>query len=113
MCQRAVRKAHHVVASRSYSIVHDVPRTTGSLPHNAPPSPAPRSVFNDAVNATRARNSWTKDEITEIYKTPLMDLAYAAVSTAICRLEHVTNLENRALYTDASTSQEPCSYVHS
>lgn len=65
--------------SRQYSIVHDVPRTTGSIPHTAPPSPAPASIFDQAVNATGPRNTWTKDEISEIYKVPLMELAYAAV----------------------------------
>jgi len=80
VCQRAARKAvQHITWQRNYSIVHDIPRVVGSIPHTAPPSPTPTSIFEDAVNASRARNNWTKDEISQIYKTPLMELAYAAV----------------------------------
>lgn len=78
MCQKAARRVHRIVSVRPYSIVHDVPRTSASIPHTAPPTPSPQSTFNDAVNATSPRNSWTKDEISQIYKTPLMELAYAA-----------------------------------
>jgi len=83
VCQRAARKAVQHITFRSYSIVHDVPRTSAAIPHTAPPSPSPRSVFDEAVNASAPRNTWTKDEISEIYKTPLMDLAYAAVSSPV------------------------------
>lgn len=80
ICQRAARKAvQHVNWVRSYSIVHDIPRVAGSIPHNAPPSPKSTSVFQDAVNATQPRNTWTKDEISQIHRVPLMELTYAAV----------------------------------
>jgi biotin synthase len=39
----------------------------------------PRSAFENALEASAPRNNWTKEEIKEIYDTPLMNLAYAAV----------------------------------
>lgn len=83
VCQRTARKAVQHITWRSYSIVHDVPRTSAAIPHTAPPTPSPSSVFDAAVNASAARNTWTKEEISEIYKTPLMDLAYAAVGQPV------------------------------
>ena len=37
------------------------------------------SVFENAVNAAGPRNDWTREEITEVYNTPLIKLTYAAV----------------------------------
>lgn len=37
------------------------------------------SVFKDAVEATAPRTNWTRDEIAEVYNTPLMELTYASV----------------------------------
>ena len=37
------------------------------------------SVFENAVNAAGPRNNWTREEITEVYNTPLIKLTYAAV----------------------------------
>jgi biotin synthase len=39
----------------------------------------PRSAFESALEASAPRTNWTKEEIKEIYDTPLMKLAYAAV----------------------------------
>ena len=39
------------------------------------------SVFENAIAADVPRNTWTKEEIKEIYETPLMKLAFAAVSS--------------------------------
>ena len=44
-----------------------------------PPSAASPSTFEDALSATGPRNTWTKEQIKEIYDTPLMKLAFAAV----------------------------------
>ena len=65
---------------RTYSTVRDVPRPAGSFTDAAPPA-APRStsVFDDAVAATGPRHNWTKEEISQIHQTPLMELAFAAV----------------------------------
>jgi biotin synthase len=42
--------------------------------------PTPQSaVFDRALEANAPRNNWTKEEIKEIYDTPLMKLAFAAV----------------------------------
>jgi hypothetical protein len=35
--------------------------------------------LHDALNATGARTNWTKEEISDIYNTPLIELQYAAV----------------------------------
>jgi hypothetical protein len=66
---------------RSYSVVHDAPQTAGSLAHTPIPPPPQRtsSLLEQAANATAPRSNWTKDEITEIHQTPLMELAFAAV----------------------------------
>jgi hypothetical protein len=50
-------------------------------PASAPPPPQARKgrVLEEAVNATAPRFDWTKDEIREIYNTPLMELAFQAV----------------------------------
>jgi biotin synthase len=45
-----------------------------------PPAARKSSVFEDAVNATGTRTNWTREEIAEIYNTPLIKLTYAAAS---------------------------------
>lgn len=60
---------------RQYGIVSSIPVT---MP---PQFTTPQSsVFDSALAAEVPRNNWTKDEIKEIYDTPLMKLAFAAVS---------------------------------
>jgi hypothetical protein len=34
------------------------------------------------LNATTSRTNWTKEDISEIYHTPLIELQYAAVRTS-------------------------------
>jgi biotin synthase len=46
----------------------------------APAAATPTSALSAACTARAARNAWTKDEIREIYNTPLMELAFKAVS---------------------------------
>jgi len=41
------------------------------------------TAFENALNATGPRNTWTREEIKEIYETPLMKLAFAAVSRLV------------------------------
>ena len=38
------------------------------------------NLLQDAVGATSPRTNWTKEEISEIYNTPLIDLTYAAAT---------------------------------
>jgi biotin synthase len=69
------------IQQRSYSVVHDVPQPAGSRTESPIPAPPQRtsSLLEQAGNATAPRSNWTKDEITEIHQTPLMELAFAAV----------------------------------
>ncbi len=46
----------------------------------APAGSTTSSALQNAVDAKAPRNNWTKAEIQEIYETPLMKLAFAAVS---------------------------------
>jgi hypothetical protein len=67
--------------ARQFSTVVDdtfSPVAPASAP---PPPPQARKgrVLEEAVNATAPRFDWTKDEIREIYNTPLMELAFQAV----------------------------------
>jgi hypothetical protein len=55
----------------------------------------PRSAFENALEASAPRNNWTKEEIKEIYDTPLMKLAYAAVCV---NASHI----NKFAYTEPS-----------
>jgi hypothetical protein len=81
MSRSVARKATRRVSSiRYYSIVHDVPRVAATISQTPPPPPSHgQSVFDEAVNATAARNTWTKQEISQIHQKPLMELAFAAV----------------------------------
>ena len=76
----AVRRATKQLCSRrNYSIVHDVPRVAASLNQTRPPpSHYSSSVFQQAVDAAGPRNTWTKEEISDVHQKPLMELAFAA-----------------------------------
>lgn len=73
-CRAFLQDAKPQTYLRRYGTVSDVPTQ---------PSTTPRSAFDDALEATAPRNNWTKDEIKEIYDTPLMKLAFASVSCEI------------------------------
>lgn len=47
--------------------------------HSPPAPPSPTNALQDALSARAARSTWTKDEIREIYNTPLMELAFKSV----------------------------------
>lgn len=63
---------------RSFSTVLDTP-IDPKTQQVTPPTAGKSSVFEDAVNASGPRTNWTKEEIAEIYNTPLIRLTYAAV----------------------------------
>ncbi|KAF1810421.1 putative biotin synthase [Eremomyces bilateralis CBS 781.70] len=67
---------------QSFSTIQDAPRA--AIPTTTPPPPPTPSntgtALQDAMNASRPRNNWTKEEISEIYNTPLMELTYAAAT---------------------------------
>lgn len=56
------------------------PPTAASASVEAEREANARQILKTAVNATAPRNNWTKEEIAAIYYSPLMDLAYQAVS---------------------------------
>jgi biotin synthase len=66
--------------TRLFSTVMDAPISPAS--QQSPPEPPTSStaVFQDAVEATLPRTSWTKEQISDIYNTSLIELTYAAVS---------------------------------
>ena len=63
---------------RSFSTVLDTP-IDPQTQQFTPPTGQKSSVFENAVKATGTRTNWTKEEIAEIYNTPLIRLTYAAV----------------------------------
>ncbi len=69
-------------ALRAFSTVHDLPRS-GSTGLSPPPPPAllagnPSTAFQRAITARGPRNDWTKEEISSIHRTPLVELTSAA-----------------------------------
>ncbi|KAG4442515.1 hypothetical protein IFR05_002015 [Cadophora sp. M221] len=53
-------------------------RKYGTVSAVSPQVTKPASTFDKALAATAPRNDWTKEEIKELYDTPLMNLAFAA-----------------------------------
>ncbi|SMR51134.1 unnamed protein product [Zymoseptoria tritici ST99CH_1E4] len=75
---RSVRSS--TSASPTCTRAFSTPVNDSFAPISATPPPPPEStnaVWN-AVNARAPRYDWTKDEIREIYNTPLMELAFQA-----------------------------------
>lgn len=64
---------------RPFSTVLDTP-IDPQTQQAVQPAARKSSVFEDAVKATGTRTNWTKEEIAEIYNTPLIKLTHAAVS---------------------------------
>ncbi|KAJ4410877.1 biotin synthase [Didymella pomorum] len=64
---------------RPFSTVLDTP-IDPQTQQATPPAVRKSSVFEEAVNATGTRTNWTREEIAEIYNTPLIRLTYAAAS---------------------------------
>jgi|TARA_R110002003_G_scaffold595_16_gene20830 biotin synthase len=62
---------------RPFSTVIDAP-VDPKTQQITPPS-GRRSVFEDAAQAVAPRTNWTKEEISEVYSTSLIELTYASV----------------------------------
>ncbi|KAF2703198.1 biotin synthase [Pleomassaria siparia CBS 279.74] len=76
-----VARTHHLVllSRRPFSTVLDTPINAAA--QQTPPSPSTSSsAFRDAIQAAGPRNNWTRDEVADIYNTPLMELTYAAAT---------------------------------
>lgn len=71
---------------RPFSTVLDTP-IDPKTQQVTPPTARKSSVFEDAVNAAGPRNNWTKEEIAEIYNTPLIKLTFAAVCSRTIKHE--------------------------
>ena len=71
-----MRSLKQLTNVRSFSTVVD-----DRMAMAAAASPLPRtgSALQEALRATGPRHDWSKDEIREIYKTPLMELAHQSV----------------------------------
>ncbi|KAF2645359.1 biotin synthase [Massarina eburnea CBS 473.64] len=67
------------VRTRPFSTVIDAPISPASQ-QTPPQVPGSSSVFEDAVQAMTPRTTWTKEQISEVYNKPLIDLTYAASS---------------------------------
>lgn len=84
--------------SRGFSTVLDTPL----YPSTQPPLPTASSVFQDAVQASAPRTNWSREEISEVYNTPLMELTYASVClfrlSFVCRIHNTTMRATLWLY---------------
>ncbi|CAO2654704.1 Nn.00g114370.m01.CDS01 [Neocucurbitaria sp. VM-36] len=81
MAQRVLARPFGFIRSptrmRPFSTVIDAPidpRTQRAVPYTGQ-----SSSFEDARQATAPRTNWTKEEISQIYNTPLIELTYASV----------------------------------
>lgn len=72
--------------SRTFSTVIDENISPVSSSLSPPPSPAPHAagaLLQDTVNANEPRTNWTKNEIRELFNTPLMELAFNSVALTL------------------------------
>lgn len=64
------------VLRRSYGTVQSSTSATGITPSWTAQIPSP---LRDAISAQAPRTNWTREEIQQIYETPLNQLTHAAV----------------------------------
>lgn len=65
--------------TRAYGTVQSPP-SAGTLPSRVP------VALQEATAATAPRTNWTKDEVRQVYETPLNQLTYAAVRASRNRM---------------------------
>ncbi|TKA76119.1 Biotin synthase, mitochondrial [Cryomyces minteri] len=94
------------------TVVDDRSSIAASIPPQTPSQTPARAdnVLQSALRATAPRNDWTKDEIREIYDTPLMDLTYQ--SATIHRRFHRPSAVQMCTLMNIKTGgcSEDCSY---
>lgn len=66
--------------TRAYGTVQSLP-SAGTLPSRVP------VALQEATAATAPRTNWTKDEVRQVYETPLNQLTYAAVRASRKRMD--------------------------
>lgn len=76
--RQAVRSLRQLTNGRQFSTVVD---DRMAMAAGSNPLARTGSVLQDAMRQTGPRHDWSKDEIREIYKTPLMELAHQSVGT--------------------------------
>jgi biotin synthase len=77
----AARSSVQAAAASSRSFSTPVNDAFSPISTTPPPSPDTPHTLWKAVNARTPRYDWSKDEIREIYNTPLMELAHQAVGS--------------------------------
>jgi biotin synthase len=77
----ALRTSRSLIHTRKLSTVRDLPHSATTIPYQVLSSGA---VLQNATSATGPRTNWTREEISEIYNTPLFELHYAAVRIFLC-----------------------------
>ena len=76
------------LTSRAFSTVQDAPILSAASGHpSLNPAPQASATFQNALQAISPRTTWTREEITEVYNTPLVELSFAAVSLLISSRE--------------------------
>lgn len=99
----ALNSARTQRLARPFSTVLDTPIDPKT--QQATPPTRKSSVFEDAVNAAGPRTNWTREQIAEVYNTPLIRLTYAAVCLDAIGSRSSSNPLNRLRYISASTTQ--------
>jgi hypothetical protein len=95
--RQAVRSLRQMAGGRSFSTVVD-----DRMAMAANPLPKTGRVLQEAMRQTAPRHNWSKDEIREIYKTPLMELAHQSVLYTFC-----AGMRNHALLTRSLSGCNP------
>jgi len=67
------------ISIKNYGTVSEAPANQPSIRGSPSVGDPAKSIFQSAIEAQSPRTNWTRDEIGEIYETPLMKLAFAAV----------------------------------
>jgi biotin synthase len=67
------RSLHRALLRRSYGTVQAPPSAASLTANRIPPA------LQEATAATAPRTNWSREEVQQVYETPLSQLTYAAV----------------------------------